>query len=214
MSFMSGMMMGAAIGRNIHDMLGGRKKWRGNQLAEKAFPQNCCVKPGTADFSLVSRLAGRRRYRVGALVNNPSLAESLKEELSKVKKLSGFEVNPLTGSILLIHTMSEDSVDKLISRLGQLVKESAPNALTADACCGNGQKKANMPVLYAANWNNTTKMLNDRVRRLTCGWFDVSTLMSVFFLIRGIRKMLLYGQRPSGPTMVWWALHMMKGWKD
>ena len=214
MSFMSGMMMGAAIGRNIHDMLGGRKEWKGTQLAGKAFSQTCCLKPGLADFSLVCRLAGRRRYRVRALVNNPSLAESLKEELSKVKKLSGFEVNPLTGSILLIHTMSEDSVDKLISRLGQLVKESAPNALTTDACCGNGQKKANMPVLYAANWNNTTKMLNDRVRRLTCGWFDVSTLMSVFFLIRGIRKMLLYGQRPSGPTMVWWALHMMKGWKD
>ena len=73
--------------------------------------------------------------------------------------------------------------------------------------------QGNVPTLYAKSWSGTGNFLNSQVRRLTGNSFDISALISLFFLIRGIRKMLVYGQRPSGPSMIWWALHLMKGWR-
>ena len=203
MSFVSGIMMGAAIGRNIHEMIGGKKRWTDNHLGKKVWNGSCNGSKGA--FLLVSQLPGRRRYRIGALVNNKSMADCLAKELKKTAHISKVEVNHLTGSLLLEYSMSEGDMNLIISRLRTKVTN------TASCGCHMGSHAGKSPVLYAANWNNTVEMVNNKVRALTYGWFDMSTLLSVFFLIRGLRKMLLYGQRPSGPTMVWWALHMMKG---
>lgn len=70
-----------------------------------------------------------------------------------------------------------------------------------------------VPNLYARSWSSTGAFLNRQVRQLTCNSFDISALISLFFLIWGIRKMLVYGQRPSGHSMIWWVLHLMKGWR-
>ena len=133
------------------------------------------------------------------------LAAGLKNDLTGVKGISKVEINTLTGSLLILHTMDVTEINKLTIRLNKLVSPCVKRF-----SCGG---PPNGPVLYAQNWHNTAVSINNQVRSLTRGWFDMSTLLSVFFLVRGIRKMLIYGQRPSGPTMVWWALHMMKGWK-
>ena len=202
MSFMSGIMMGAAIGRNIHEIIGGKKRWRSRADGIKAGRRingGCCGKGSdrAEEFALVSKLPGRRRYRIAALINNAALGALMEKKLKEDRKVTKVEINFLTGSLLIIHKKDDKAMDSLIIKLKSMIPI----------------KKGKAPVVYATNWYNTTDSINNQVRCLTRGWFDVSTLLSVFFLIRGIRKMLLYGQRPSGPTMVWWALHMMKGWK-
>jgi len=212
---MSGMMMGAAIGRNIHEIIGGGKnRCRGNRaganIARANTWTNACgnrhhspVEP----FALVSNLKGRCRYRISALIDNKALAALLKEKLEKKKKISKVEINTLTGSLLIFHNMNELEVNELTGRL-QLMTNSG------NSTCGLGQggvQKA--PVLYSSNWHNTICSINNQIRRMTNGWFDLSSVLSILFLVRGLRKIFLYGQRPSGPTMVWWALHLMKGWK-
>lgn len=205
MSFMSGIMMGAAIGRNIHEIIGGKKQWKSNQL--KAGSGIKASRGGAAmgGISLVSNLPGRCRYRIGSLINNDEMAAGLKSDLTGARGISKVEINTLTGSLLIMHTMDATEINKLTIRLNKLVSPCVKRF-----SCGG---PPNGPVLYAKNWHNTAVSINNQVRSLTRGWFDMSTLLSVFFLVRGIRKMLIYGQRPSGPTMVWWALHMMKGWK-
>lgn len=208
MSFMSGIMMGAAIGRNIHEIIGGKKKWKSNQLKQGSGPKDCRYITPVQDFSLVSNLPGRCRYRIGSLVNNGKMAALLEKELAQEKSISQVEINTLTGSLLIIHTLESAEIAKLTTKLCTLTKPFMDKPGYGGKANGN-----NAPVLYAKNWHNTALAINNQVRYLTRGWFDLSTLLSVFFLLRGIRKMLIYGQRPSGPTMVWWALHMMKGWK-
>ncbi|HAF32076.1 MAG TPA: hypothetical protein DCR09_02005 [Anaerovibrio sp.] len=202
MSFMSGIMMGAAIGRNIHEIIGGKKRWRSRangMTMGKISKSSCCCKvhAKAEEFALVSKLSGRRRYRIQALVNNAALGALIEKKLKEDRKVSKVEINFLTGSLLIIHKKDDKAMDSLMVQIKSMIPV----------------KKGKAPVIYATNWYNTTDSLNNRVRCLTRGWFDLSTLLSVIFLIRGIRKMLLLGQRPSGPTMVWWALHMMKGWK-
>ena len=41
----------------------------------------------------------------------------------------------------------------------------------------------------------------------------MSSLASLLFLLRGLRKMLLTGQYPSGSQMLWWAVTLMRGWR-
>ena len=69
------------------------------------------------------------------------------------------------------------------------------------------------PTSYAKSWSATGSFLNKQVRSITGNSFDISALISLIFLIRGIRKCLILGQRPTGPSMIWWALHLMKGWR-
>lgn len=126
----------------------------------------------------------------------------------------------MTASLLLEYTASEETIDRLMEGIRQRL---VPVSGRAQAAVVPGQAAGQVaaplhgqgyvPTLYAKSWSGTGNFLNSQVRRLTGNSFDISALISLFFLIRGIRKMLVYGQRPSGPSMIWWALHLMKGWR-
>ena len=51
------------------------------------------------------------------------------------------------------------------------------------------------------------------INRHTAGWFDMSSLVSLLFALRGIRKVLMTYSSPSGAQMLWWALSLMRGWR-
>ena len=213
MSFMSGIMMGAAIGRNIHDMVlmnKGMKKQGPSVAAAKAMP---VAATPVEEFALVSAMPGRRRYRMASLVNNASLAVLLEKQLQRVNYVYEAKANPATGSLLIVFEGHEAEMDKLAEGIRQIV--AGGNGLERQAG-SNGHEADERylpPTLYARSWRGTGSFMNTQVRSLTCGWFDISTLLSLFFLIRGIRRMLIYGDRPNGSAMIWWALHLMKGWK-
>lgn len=126
----------------------------------------------------------------------------------------------MTASLLLEYTASEETIDRLMEGIRQRlvpVSGRAQAAVVPGQAAGQGAAPLHgqgyVPTLYAKSWSGTGNFLNSQVRRLTGNSFDISALISLFFLIRGIRKMLVYGQRPSGPSMIWWALHLMKGWR-
>ena len=53
--------------------------------------------------------------------------------------------------------------------------------------------------------------INAYVKMITANWFDLRSIASIAFIIRGLRKVFAYGQRPSGPQMLWWALSLLRG---
>ena len=211
MSFVSGIMMGASIGTTIHDMIAG-KKARGGFCGQANYGvgrQNAPVelKPASVpEFALVSSLAGRRRYRMAALVDNGPLAKLLEQQLYRLEIVLEVKANPTTGSLLIEFYPSEENevfmnnfMEKLRQRLTVVEAENNPTFKE--------------PTSYAKSWSSTGSFLNKQVRSITGNSFDISALISLVFLIRGIRKCLILGQRPTGPSMIWWALHLMKGWR-
>ena len=211
MSFVSGIMMGASIGTTIHDMIAG-KKARGGFSGQANYAvgrQNTPVELKSAsvpEFALVSSLAGRRRYRMAALVDNGPLAKLLEQQLARLEIVLEVKANPTTGSLLIEFYPSEENevamnnfMEKLRQRL--VVVEAEDNPTFKE------------PTSYAKSWSATGSFLNKQVRSITGNSFDISALISLVFLIRGIRKCLILGQRPTGPSMIWWALHLMKGWR-
>ena len=211
MSFVSGIMMGASIGTTIHDMIAG-KKARGGFCGQANYGvgrQNAPVelKPASVpEFALVSSLAGRRRYRMAALVDNGPLAKLLEQQLSRLEIVLEVKANPTTGSLLIEFYPSEEnevSMNNFMEKLRQrmIVVEAEGNTTFKE------------PTSYAKSWSATGSFLNKQVRSITGNSFDISALISLVFLIRGIRKCLILGQRPTGPSMIWWALHLMKGWR-
>ena len=211
MSFVSGIMMGASIGTTIHDMIAGKKARGGfgGQANYGVGRQNNPVelKPASVpEFALVSSLAGRRRYRMAALVDNGPLAKLLEQQLARLEIVLEVKANPTTGSLLIEFYPSEENevamnnfMEKLRQRL--VVVEAEENPTFKE------------PTSYAKSWSSTGSFLNKQVRSITGNSFDISALISLVFLIRGIRKCLILGQRPTGPSMIWWALHLMKGWR-
>ncbi len=51
------------------------------------------------------------------------------------------------------------------------------------------------------------------IRDHTNGWFDVSSLAALLFLLRGIRKLIIDRKSPSGSQMLWWGISLLRGWR-
>ena len=64
-----------------------------------------------------------------------------------------------------------------------------------------------------ASIRRTAGAANVWLREKTRGWLDFPSVFALGFIVRGLRKILLYEQRPSGPQMLWWAFSILKGWK-
>ena len=219
MSFLSGIMMGASLGSTIHDALTGSTIHDALTGSSRKMMQEDC-RGALPEFALVSSLQGRRRYRLAALAANPALCRYLEERLGSLEAVRSAKANEVTASLLLEYTASEENIDRLMEGIRQRlvpVSGRAQAAAVPGQAAGQGAAPLHgqryVPTLYAKSWSGTGNFLNSQVRRLTGNSFDISALISLFFLIRGIRKMLVYGQRPSGPSMIWWALHLMKGWR-
>ena len=114
MSYVSGFMLGASIGKAIHSMLSGQKggmEGMGRQqVAPKAAPQ--VQAPAVPAFACVFAIKGRRRYRAAGLVGNQQLATLLQNKLSRLSAIQLVQFNVLTGSIL-IASSSERVLDEL-----------------------------------------------------------------------------------------------------
>ena len=219
MSFLSGIMMGASLGSTIHDALTGSTIHDALTGSSRKMMQEDC-RGALPEFALVSSLQGRRRYRLAALAANPALCRYLEERLGSLSDIRSAKANGVTASLLLEYTASEETIDRLMEGIRQRlvpVSGRAQVAVVPGQAAGQGAAPLHgqgyVPTLYAKSWSGTGNFLNSQVRRLTGNSFDISALISLFFLIRGIRKILVYGQRPSGPSMIWWALHLMKGWR-
>ncbi|MBR2216119.1 MAG: hypothetical protein IJ849_10215 [Selenomonadaceae bacterium] len=226
MSYISGFMMGAALGKGVRRFLAGKP----TALSAPGYGQ--ITAPGAAPpaFALVSSVPGRRRYRVPNL--SVEMARLLEEKLAKLDFLKEIKTNPKTGSILFIFSPSEEKkVDSLAQCLSEKIfatkvatktnKNLSPGLGAASPQWGLGQSPNTYGAMPSeAHAGDVTKAVRRSVRdfsgwikKVTGGLFDVSSLASLLFLLRGLRKMMLTKQYPSGSQMLWWAVSLMRGWR-
>ena len=203
MSYLSGFMMGAAIGKGVRQFIAGD----GNNahIAAKTPPT----------FALAAKSAGRRRYRIAHLSH--VLAALLTEKLTKLPYVKTAEANPATGSLLILfNPKDETKIDALAAALAQRVF-AAPLRQNLPA-------KQSLRSLPNDATNNESGSITLSIRRSmhdfsafitrnTGGLFDAKSLAATLLLLRGLRKMILTKQYPSGSAMLWWAVSLMRGWR-
>lgn len=217
MSYVSGFMMGAAIGKGIRQFFSGTPAQGRNMQAARRAQGTVSRAAGKAAaektlpaFALVSALPGRRRYRAGKIA--PSIAKMLEESLARFDFVKSISANALSGSILI--TFDEKDAVR-VDGLAAWLEERFFRIPAAGAA-----EKAEAAAIDESHAGGITRSVRNSgrafsawINRHTCGWFDMSSLASLLFALRGLRKMLMTYSSPSGAQMLWWALSLMRGWR-
>lgn len=211
MSYVSGFMMGAAIGKSIHRFL----------MGDSAAPAQAHRAPRArqaqqAPLSLVLSVPGRRRYRAAYMTQ--AQADLLTAQLQRLSFIECVQANPVTGSILLTYDPAAERRAEALGKWLCLVF-FAPKAACAQ------QKAQNMD----AEWSETpreaaagalSRSIVDTCQRAsawlkerTNGALDMNVAFALWFAIRGLRKIILYHDYPRGPQLFWWAFALMRGWR-
>ena len=217
-SGMSGLfnMMPTGMGSGMSSMFG-QGRGRGKGMAQDASGSAAVSAPAMPAFALKSAVPGRRRYYAAALQGNEELAKLLEKNLGRIAFIDSVKASSVTGSLLVCYTGDEEAVDRLMADLGKRVFGAAEHA-------GFNLPQGLSSLLPAAGFTQPLAELGASIRRTagaanvwlhekTHGWLDFPSVFALGFIVRGLRKILLYEQRPSGPQMLWWAFSILKGWK-
>lgn len=206
MSYVSGFMLGASIGKAIHQAMFGSKK----DVKSFAPPPKAAAAKPVLPLKLVSFTKGRRRYRASFI--SRELAVSLEEKLARLNFIKQVQVNALSGSLLLTFDEKDAAkVDALAKwLLVHIFTPQLKNTVAADDDYAPSEAHAGS---ITKSIRNSTRAFSGWINKSTCGWFDISSLASLIFMLRGLRKMILTQQYPSGSQMMWWALALMRGWR-
>ena len=195
MSYISGFMLGAAIAKNLRQALG---------VESPRYAKKTSARP---PFALASSAKGRRRYRAAKI--SGELAAMLQGKLAKLPYLRKVEVNPLTGSILFEYDEKDAAkIDELAKVLKNRIFGSAAPAIKKTA-----PQNASEAGELTRSIRGTLRDFSEWIRRNTGGIFDAGSLAALLFALRGLRKMIITKQYPSGTSMLWWAASLMRGWR-
>lgn len=202
MSYVSGFMLGASIGKALHSLLTAQKEEAG------ASAGMCAAAPsGMPAFACVSAVKGRRRYKAAALAGNKALARMLQEQLQRMPFVQRAECNALTGSILICASR-EQAFAVLENFFYTRLFSDRPGQGAESAVQGIKKKteSASAGAIY-----ETTDMVSRFISEKTNDVFNLRSLIALVFIIRGIQKTVVLGQRPSGPQLIWWAAALLRG---
>lgn len=80
---------------------------------------------------------------------------------------------------------------------------------------------APLPSLLSPQTGSMTRSIHQAMLTLskwlqqnTGGVFDTRSLTSLVFFVIGVRKLLLTQQFPSGTQLIWWAVSLLRGWRN
>lgn len=216
MSYVSGFMLGASLGKGIHQLLFGGK------TSKQAPARHYAARPATQTrfqrfqkeenelepLMLVSNTPGRRRYRAVRL--NPTLAHLLELNLPKLNYVESVKANPVSGSILITFAVEDTpKIDVLAHWLKRTIFDFDGAEPLDPVQAGEAARAGSI----TRSVRQTARDFSGWIKNSTAGIFDISSLASLLFFMRGLRKTILTKQYPSGSQMLWWALSLMRGWK-
>jgi hypothetical protein len=137
---------------------------------------------------LEHRSPGRVRVRVDREHRTPQRMELVRDRLSGNAMVTGVEVNPKTGSVLL-HGPRDDVPIDLLSDIFELITTTAAAPIVEP-----GVEEA----------VNLVKLVDDRIRDVTAGRLSLRLLVPATFIGVGIRQLLAEGLSLS--TVPWYVL--------
>ena len=202
MSYMSGMMMGLAFGKGVRRLLQG-------------CPVKAKAEAEAPAFTLARAIPGRRRYYAKRLVGNEELAKLLETSLTKLKFIDEVKANPVTGSLLIVYHGDEAQMDSVALHLQIRVfgMQGGDAQIGAVDSSASHEGSAETLAVFGQSVRGTFNAINHQIKMMTGGWFDLPSLLSLLFTIRGLQKILILKQLPPGPQLIWWAFSLLRGWR-
>jgi copper chaperone CopZ len=162
---------------------------------------------GVGGFQIVHAIPGRVRVKIARLKENPVLAREVQGQLSAVQGIQQVEVNPVTGSVLVLYDRTAlESLDSLLSLAAWF------SSLFPDLEFGEVESW-----LTSANGNGTATPLAEHLTSFlgglnakvseTTGGVDLKLLLPLSLFLLGVRGMLVAGKGvfPAWYDLFWFA---------
>lgn len=201
MSYISGFMMGATIGKTIRQYFGTPSPAEKNRRVARRVVRN--VQQEEGPLVLVSATPGRRRYRMRPVP--ASCASHMEARLKTLALFDDVKVNAATGSIVVTYAVESDAevrhfMNELRRRLfPQPAKEDdAPDETHAGSMTRSIRRSG--------------RALSAWINKTTGGVLDLNMLTILIFTVRGFQKMVMT-EGPTAPQLFWWALSLLRGWR-
>jgi hypothetical protein len=162
---------------------------------------------GIAGIKVVHAIPGRIRVKISRIKEDPALARELQERLSAARGIERAEVNPITGSVLVLYDKTElASLDSLLSVagwFGPLFADFEFSELEDWLASANGDG-ANTP--FAEHLSAIFGSLNAKIGQTT-GGIDLKLLLPLTLFLLGIRGVLVAGKGvfPTWYDLLWFA---------
>jgi hypothetical protein len=153
-------------------------------------------------------MPGRIRLRISRLKQNPAFGQVLLERLSAVQGIRRVEVNPVTGSVLVLYDGTEmaplESLISIAETLTPLFPEFDLTELEAWLDASADGSHAAVP--WAENLSTFLGMLNTKVGAAT-GGVDLKLLLPLALFLLGIRGLLVTGKGvfPTWYDLLWFS---------
>ena len=206
MSYASGMAIGLTIGQQLLKFFSQDKgndntgSFSFEQLGKEINYINKEIEEQS--IRLAHAIKGRRRYYIDALKNNEKLAKLVSLKLSELPFVKEVTTNVNTGSLLILYSCAENVIDDLFTQM----KKRVFNIGSRIMVIGTGATtKIGCALL------NMVREINLWIKAKTGNLMDLRIVVAGLFLLRGLRKIMTMGQRPSGPQMLWWAFSILRG---
>jgi hypothetical protein len=162
---------------------------------------------GIGDIRIVHAIPGRVRVKISRLKENPVLAREVQARLSTVRGIQYVEVNPVTGSVLVLYDRTTlESLDSLLSLpawFSPLFPDLEFHELEDWLTSANGNGSATS---FADRLSTFFGDLNAKVGETT-GGLDLKLLLPVALFLLGMRGVLVAGKGvfPTWYDLLWFA---------
>lgn len=209
MSYASGMAIGLTIGQQLLKFFAQDNQEKKNnnssvfnfeQLDKELNYINRKIETHT--IRLAHAIKGRRRYYIDMLKNNEKLAKLISVKLSELPFVKEVTTNINTGSLLILYSCTENIMDDIFTQLKQRVFSIGSRVMTSSS---------GITTQIGCILLNLIREINMWIKAKTGNLMDLRIAVAALFIIRGLRKVMTMGQRPSGPQMLWWAFSILRG---
>ncbi len=209
MSYASGMAIGLTIGQQLLKFFAQDNQEKKNnnssvfnfeQLDKELNYINRKIETHT--IRLAHAIKGRRRYYIDMLKNNEKLAKLISVKLSELPFVKEVTTNINTGSLLILYSCTENIMDDIFTQLKQRVFSIGSQVITSSS---------GITTQIGCILLNLIREINMWIKTKTGNLMDLRIAVAALFIIRGLRKVMTMGQRPSGPQMLWWAFSILRG---
>lgn len=139
-------------------------------------------------------MPGRTRMRIPAERKNEQFFAQAEESLMKCEGVSKVETNPLTGSILILHSSSIEEIKEFAEREDLFVVQTPNNSV---------------PRPLSKLISTGLKSLDTRVAEKTNGQFDGKEAALLGLLLAGAYQIVRGNLWPAAGTLVWYAFSLL-----
>lgn len=147
-------------------------------------------------------IPGRIRAKVEKIINNEEKAEEVRIKLLKLTGIKEVQINTLIGSIMV---KFDESVIEPVLLLGIILNFME---LEEEAF---GRKNGKLSFLLKDILEAADMTLYNKTK----GLLDIKTVITMFFITYGIKKLRQNPVMPNGVNLLWWSYNLIsKGGKQ